>query len=177
MKNSYILALLLLFLLASCSSLKPEDFRGMKPHFDIINFFSGHTHSAGVMETRNGKPSERIITKTTGIYANGILSMEQDVIPENSKQSHRNFKFKLTDEHHVESTGSDISGTATGELYGSYFTWSYRLKLADKGFVKHVKITQYMYLMNDGKTLVIRSIFRKFGIIVKEITEQFHKDD
>jgi hypothetical protein len=40
-----------------------------------------------------------------------------------------------------------------------------------------VNITQHMYLMGDGKTLIIRSVFRKFGFIVTEITEQFHKDD
>ncbi len=177
MKNNYILALLVLFVLASCSTLKPENFRSSEPILDPVNFFGGHTHSAGVMEARNGKPSERITTKTTGVYANGILSIEQDLYPEKKKQNHRSFKLKLIDEHHVESTGSDISGTARGELYGNYFTWSFRLKIADKGLVQHVNMTQYMFLMPDGKTLIIRSVIRKFGIIVKEITEQFHKDD
>ena len=177
MKNNVIAALLSLFALAGCSSLKPESFSSTTPVIDPIKFFGGHTHSAGVIESRSGKPSERITTQTAGVFANGILSMEQDLHSEDSKPTHRNFKFKIIDAHHVEATGSDITGTAHGELYGNYFTWSFRLKVADKGLVQHVNMTQCMYLMPDGKTLIIRSIIRKFGIIVKEITEQFHKDD
>ncbi|MBK0384187.1 DUF3833 family protein [Pedobacter sp. SD-b] len=177
MKIKYLPALLILSFLASCSSLKPESFQGSEPQLDLMKFFAGHTHSSGVMEERNGKPSENIITKTTGTFANGVLNMEQDVIPENSKKSHRSFKLKRIDDHHVESTGSDISGKTIGTFYCNYFTWGYRLKLSGKGLVKHVNIKQYMYLMEGGKTLIVRSVFRKFGVIVTEITEQFHKDD
>ena len=177
MKISGISTFLTLLVLASCSSLKPESFSSTTPVLDPVKFFGGHTHSTGVIESSNGKPAERITTKTEGTYANGILSMEQDLHSEDSKPTHRNFNFKIIDAHHVEATGSDITGTAHGELYGNYFTWSFRLKVADKGLVQHANMTQCMYLMPDGKTLIIRSIIRKFGIIVKEITEQFHKDD
>jgi Protein of unknown function (DUF3833) len=177
MKISCISALLGLVVLASCSSLKPENFGDGTPALDPVKFFGGHTHSTGVIESRSGKPSERITTKTEGVYANGILNMEQDLQSENSKPTHRNFKLTIIDAHHVDATGSDVEGIAHGELYGNYFTWSFRLKVANKGLVKHVNMTQCMYLMPDGKTLIIRSIIRKAGIIVKEITEQFHKDN
>lgn len=177
MKNRCISVFLGFFVLASCSSLKPESFSSCTPVLDPVKFFGGHTHSTGVLEARNGKPSERITTKTEGVYANGILSMDQDLYSGESKHTHRNFKLKITDAHHVEATGSDVAGTAYGELYGNYFTWSFRLKVADKGLVQHVNMTQCMYLMPDGKTLIIRSIIKKFGITVKQITEQFHKDD
>ena len=177
MKNKCIPAFLVLFVLASCSTLKPESFGSSTPILDPVKFFGGHTHSAGVLESRRGKPSVRITTNTTGVYTNGILSIEQDLYPEKGKQNHRNFKLKLTDEHHVEGTGSDINGTAHGQLYGNYFTWSFRLRIAGKGLVQHVNMTQYMYLMPGGKTLIIRSVIRMFGITVKEITEQFYKDN
>lgn len=177
MKNNVICVFLSLLVLASCSSLKPESFSSTTPVIDPVKFFGGHTHSTGVIESRSGKPVERITTQTAGVFANGILSMEQDLHSEDSKPSHRNFNFKIIDAHHVDATGSDITGTAHGELYGNYFTWSFRLKVADKGLVQHATMTQCMYLMPDGKTLIIRSIIRKFGLIVREITEQFHKDD
>jgi starvation-inducible outer membrane lipoprotein len=37
------------------------------------------------------------------------------------------------------------------------------------------RLSQTMYLMPDGKTLIIRSIIRKFGVLVTQITEQFQK--
>lgn len=177
MKSNIFSFLSALIFLAGCSTLKPKTFETGAPTLDPVSFFGGHTHSAGVLEARSGRPSDRITTKTTGVFANGVLRIEQDLYPEHRKQNHRNFKLKLTDAHHVEGTGSDISGIAHGTLYGNYFTWRFRLKIADKGLLQHVNMSQYMYLMPDGKTLIIRSVIRKFGIIVKEITEQFHKDD
>ena len=177
MKNTVLAAFLSLFASTGCSSLKPESFSSTTSTTDPITFFGGHTHSTGVIESPNGKTVERITTQTAGVLANGILRMEQALHSEDSKPTHRNFTFKIIDAHHVDATGSDIAGTAHGQLYGNYFTWRFRLKIADKGLIHHVSMTQCMYLMPDGKTLIIRSIIRKFGIIVKEITEQFHKDD
>ncbi|MDB5201251.1 MAG: hypothetical protein JWQ27_660 [Ferruginibacter sp.] len=175
MKHSLLPLSLIIIVITSCSSLKPESFATSQPVLDPVKFFGGRTESAGVMESRGGKPTVRITTKTTGTYANGMLHIEQDLYPENKKQNHRSFNLKITDAHHVEGTGSDIQGTARGELYGNYFTWSFRLRIAEKGLVQHVKMTQYMYLMPDGQTLIIRSVVRKFGMIVTQITEQFHK--
>ena len=177
MKHNCVLAILIIVVFASCSSLKPENFSSGTPVVDPVKFFGGHTHSTGVLESRSGRPSDRITTKTSGKYANGILNIEQDLSPEKRKHNHRSFKLKLIDPHHVEGTGSDMSGVVRGTLYGNYFTWRFRMKIANKGLVQHVNMTQFMYLMPDGKTLIIRSVIRKFGIIVKEITEQFHKDD
>ena len=177
MKNNVIAAVLSLVILASCASLKPDSFSNTTSTTDPIKFFGGHTHSTGVIESPNGKPSERITTQTAGVFANGMLRMEQDLHSDDSKPTHRNFTFTIIDAHHVDATGSDIAGTAHGVLYGNYFTWSFRLKVANKGLIHHVNMTQHMYLMPDGKTLIIRSIIRKFGIIVKEITEQFYKED
>ncbi|MDB5271061.1 MAG: hypothetical protein JWP58_4101 [Hymenobacter sp.] len=177
MKNNALAACLSFFALVGCSSLKPESFSSTTSTTDPITFFGGHTHSTGVIESPSGQPAERITTQTAGVLANGTLRMEQDLHSEDSKPTHRTFTFNIIDAHHVDATGSDIAGTAHGKLYGNYFTWSFRLKVADKGPIHRVSMTQHMYLMPDGKTLIIRSIIRKFGITVKEITEQFHKDD
>lgn len=177
MKDNFISTFLLLIVLTGCSTLKPASFSSSEPILDPVKFFGGHTHSTGVLEGRSGKPADRITTKTEGVYANAVLSIAQDLYPEKGKPNHRSFILKLTDANHVEATGSDIVGIARGVLYGNYFTWRFRLKIANKGLVKHVNMTQYMYLMPDGKTLIIRSVIRKFGIIVKQITEQFHKED
>ena len=63
------------------------------------------------------RDSNRITTKTSGNFADGSLSIEQDLFQENKNPSHRTFKLKLIDAHHIEATGSDISGIAHGALY------------------------------------------------------------
>ena len=80
------------------------------------------------------------------------------------------------DEHHVDATANDIDGTAHGLLYGNLFSWTFRLKLANRKFIKHARMSQTMYLMPDGQTMIIRSVIRKFSFVVAQITEQFKKN-
>lgn len=142
MKYCSIIFLPLFLFLTGCSTLKPESFADNTTVLDPVKFFGGHTHSSGVLEAHSGKPSVRISTKTAGTFANGILHIEQDLYPERGKQNHRNFNLKLIDANHVEGTGSDISGTTHRKLYGNYFTWNFRLKIAEKGLVQYVNMTQ-----------------------------------
>ena len=173
--NLFFFAMICFFTM-SCTSLKPVAFINSEPKLDPVNFFGGTTHSSGVMESRGGKPSTPITTTTHGILKEGSLNLEQDLYPKGGKTNHRSWKLKQIDEHHLEATANDISGTAHGLLYGNYFNWTFRLKVADRKFIKHVRMSQNMYLMPAGNTMIIRSIIRKFGIILLEITEEFRKD-
>lgn len=156
--------------------MKPVAFKNAEPRLDPVKFFGGTTHSSGVMENHSGKPITKITTETKGTYTNGALNIEQDLYPEGGKKNHRSWMLHQVDEHHVDATANDIVGTAHGLLYGNYFTWTFRLKLADRKLIKHVSMSQTMYLMPGGNTMIIRSVIRKFGIIVQEITEEFRKD-
>jgi hypothetical protein len=40
----------------------------------------------------------------------------------------------------------------------------------------HVHMSQWMYLQQDGVTLVNRDTLTKAGLIIAEITEQFRKE-
>jgi hypothetical protein len=173
--NQLILITVTLFLLTGCASMKPATFENGQPKLDPVGFFGGRTKSAGVVETPGGKPSRRITTETQGTIKDGILSIEQNLYPEGQKKNHRVFILHQIDEHHVDATADDIVGTAHGLLYGNSFSWTFRHTLKGRKFIKHVRMTQYMYLMPDGKTLIIRSVVRKFGFVVAQITEQFVK--
>ncbi len=155
--------------------MKPAAFEKGNTKLDPLKFFVGPTHSSGVLENHGGKPTARITTETEGILKDDVLSIEQDLYPEGGKKNHRSWKLRQIDEHHVDATANDIVGTAHGLLYGNEFSWSFRLKLADRKFIKHVSMSQNMYLMPDGQTMIIRSVIRKFGIVVAQITEEFRK--
>ena len=159
----------------SCTSLKPAYFEKSELKLDPVGFFGGHTRSAGVIENRGGKPTVQITTKTTGTVKNGILYIEQDLFPEGGKKNHRSWQLKQIDEHHVDATANDIDGTAHGLLYGNEFSCQFRLKVTNRKIIRHVQMSQHMYLMPDGKTMIIRSVIRKFGITIMQITEQFEK--
>lgn len=156
--------------------MKPAAFENGKPSLNPVAFFGGHTSSTGVIETAGGKPSDRITTQTQGKLKDGVIYIEQDLYPEGKKKNHRVFVLHQIDEHHVDATADDISGTAHGLLYGNEFSWTFRRKMVGRKFIKHVRMTQNMYLMPDGQTMIVRSVIRKFGFVVAQITEQFKKD-
>ena len=155
--------------------MKPIAFENGEPKLDPVKFFGGKTRSTGVIESRGGKPATRITTETAGTLKNGLLYIEQDLYPEGKKKTHRVFILHQTDSHHVDATADDIAGTAHGLLYGNQFSWSFRHTLEGRKFIRHVRMSQTMLLMPDGRTMIIRSVIRKFGIVVAQITEQFQK--
>ena len=144
--------------------------------FDPIRFFSGHTHSEGYFEKRGGQPSQRITTETSGRMKDGVLYIEQDLKPEKGKPQHRSWQLRGGDGHTVSATANDIIGTAHGIIRGNMLQWSVHLALSPGNPLKNVRMTQYMYLQPDGRSLIIRSVIRKAGIVVAEVSEQFWKD-
>lgn len=171
----FIFLLGISFYLTGCASMKPADFEKGNSTAVPIQFFIGKTTSDGVVENRAGKPITRIKTETVGTVIDSIIQIEQDLYPEGGKKNHRSWQLRQIDEHHVDATANDIDGTAHGLLYGNNFSWAFRLKLTERKFIKHLRMSQNMYLMPDGNSMIIRSVLRKFGIVVVQITEEFQK--
>jgi len=170
--------ILLCVFFAACKAMPPRDFKGSNPVFDPILFFKGHTVSSGVIENRSGKPMQEISTRTEGKMKDNRLVIEQDLVFEkHQRHQHRSWQIVRLDEHHLYATANDIIGTAHGQLYGPMFQWSFRLKDASGNPLKTVRMSQCMYAQPDGKSVIIRTIIRKAGIIVVAITEQFCKTD
>ena len=167
--------ILLLILLSGCAAMKPADFEKGAPKGDPVQFFAGHTRSAGVVENRCGKPTARITTETMGIWKDSVLSIEQYLYPEGGKKNHRSWKLSQVDEHHLQATANDIDGTAHGLLYGNVVSWTFRLKMQQRKIIRHVRMSQEFYLMPGGQTMIIRSVIRKFSFVVAQITEEFRK--
>ena len=156
--------------------MKLADFERGNYKSDPVKFFIGKTTSDGVIENHAGKPTARIKTETEGTLKDGIINIEQDLYPEGGKKNHRSWQLRQIDEHHVNATANDIDGTAYGLLYGNNFSWTFRLKLPQRKFIRHLRMSQNMYLMPDGNSMIIRSVLRKFGITVVQITEEFQKN-
>ena len=164
------------FLITGCAATKPEAFKDGTPVLDPVAFFTGHVHSTGFFEHRGGMPARRITTETTGILKDSVLYVEQDLAPEGGRRWHRSWQLYKTDVHHINATANDMLGSAHGLAYGNVFRWSFRLALSPGNPLKNVRMTQAMYLQPDGRSLIIRSVIRKAGIVVAQVTEQFWKD-
>ncbi len=155
--------------------MKVSEFERGQPEFQPTKFFTGQTRSFGVMENRGGTPKQVVRTETTGRWEGDTLRLEQDLVLGDSKPQHRSWRIRKLDAHRYEATANDIVGTVQGEAYGNVFHWSFRLALAPGNPLANVRMSQWMYLQADGKTMVNHSTISKFGIIVAQVTEQFRK--
>ena len=167
----HYLFIVLLVTATGCAGTKSIYFSKTNTNTDPVQFFIGHTHSAGVLENAGGKPTAEVKTKTFGIVKKDSILIEQDLF-QDGKKNHRSWKLLKVDANHVDGTANNIAGIAHGLLNGNTFSWTFRFKLPERKFIKHVRMTQYMMTMPGGQTMIIRSIIRKFGFKVAQITEE-----
>lgn len=176
-RRTFLLAPLVLALaLAGCASQPLRTFADVRPVFRPEQYFAGQTHSWGVFEKRKGEPTKIILTKTTGVWDGTALRFEQDIIfPAENKKSHRTWLIRRVDDRHYTATGTGIVGTARGEATGNAFHLEFTLDALPGNPLGHVHMSQWMYLQEDGTTLINRATVTKAGIILAHITEQFRK--
>ncbi len=156
--------------------MQPTQFAEERPLLDPVKYFTGATNSSGVMETRAGDPMRRVTTKTNGKLDGGVLFLEQDLAFSDGTKQHRSWRIRGLDAHHFEASANDMVGTARGEAYGNCFHWSFTLALSPGNPLGNVRMTQWMYLQPDGRTLLNHSTIRKFGLVVAQVTEQFRRE-
>ncbi|MDQ6913260.1 MAG: DUF3833 domain-containing protein [Verrucomicrobiota bacterium] len=154
--------------------MKVSDFQRGQPEFQPTKFFAGQTSSFGVMENPGGAPKQTVTTETKGRWDGDTLRLAQDLTVGGSEQ-HRSWRIRKLDAHHYEATANDVVGTARGEAYGNIFHWTFTLALSPGNPLGNVRMSQWMYLQPDGKTMVNHSTITKFGIVVAQVTEQFRK--
>lgn len=172
-------AALCLALTTSCGTVRPTDFSSGTPNFDPIVYFTGKTESAGVRENRRGTPVEQVFTSTTGKMVDGTLEMKQDlrfVTPEKTTTSRRTWRMRKTGPHSYEASANDMVGSATGQSSGNSFHWNFPLQLKPGNPLTNIRMSQWMYLQPDGKTMMNHTTITKAGIVVGQVSEVFSKD-
>ncbi|MEO8715235.1 MAG: DUF3833 family protein [Acetobacteraceae bacterium] len=165
--------LALLVVLCGCSDPLPVgSFAGTGPEFDPVRFFTGHTASWGVLENRDGAPSQLVRTDCMGEPDGpGGLHMIQHLTFSDGKAQTRDWHLRRTGPHRFEGTANDMVGTTVGETAGPAFHWRWTLA---GDLLQNVTLDQWMYLMPNG-AMVNRTTVSKLGFILAEVTEQFER--
>ncbi len=161
--------------LAACDGSPPpiERFTGGAPQFDPVRFFTGHVRSWGVIEDRSGGPTGRVTTDCRGDAEgeDGLRMVQRLAMDDGSTQT-REWHMRRTGPHSYEATANDMVGVAHGEARGRAFHWEWVLATSPGNPLRNVVMEQWMYLMDDG-AMVNRTIVRKLGLTLIEVTEQF----
>ena len=155
--------------------MRPADFRDAEPAFDPIDYLTGPVSSWGVIESRTGEPLRRFRTEVVGTPArDGTLRLDQHFVFENGDTEDRTWALTRTDSHTIQATSPDVSGVASGEVWGNAFHYSYILKTNPGNPFTNVRMNHWMYLQRDG-TVINRVRVSKLGITLRTITEVFRR--
>lgn len=146
---------------------------GSLPAFDPIAFFDGHTRSLGVIESRSGAPTERIVTDSRADKeGTDRLRMVQHLTFQDGTTQERDWTLWRSGPNRFDATANDMVGTANGESDGGIFRWQWVLARSPGNALMNVTMRQWMYRMEDG-SVMIRTTVSKFGFIVAEVSEHF----
>jgi Protein of unknown function (DUF3833) len=163
-------------LFAGCG-LRTEAAAGADPAFDPIAFFSGHTQSWGVIESRAGAPTAWVVTRSHGeMDGDGRLRMVQRLSFQDGTTQQRDWTLWRNGSARFDATANDMVGTARGEVNGRMFHWRWVLARSPGNALMNLTMNQWMYRMEDG-SVTIRTTVSKLGFIVAEVTEQFTRGE
>ena len=168
------IALAMCVCLMSCGKpMTMTGFTGTAPAFDPLVYWTGHTRSWGVVENRNGTPSEIVQTDCVG-EAEGAdgLHMRQTLTEGDGTVTRRDWHLRRVSAGHFTATANDMVGVAEGVAVGRVFHWSWVWARRPGNALFDVTMSQWMYGMADG-TMMNRTMVSKLGVIVAEVSEQF----
>ena len=163
-------------LLTACSPLVVRDFAGTSPVFAPERFFEGATSSWGVIEGRSGEPLRSLRTETSGrVAGDGALELDQTLTFGDGEVRRRSWRLVRVGEGKYRATASDISGEAVGEASGRALRMEYALQLAPGSRWRTAHATHWMYLADDGETMLNRVVLSKFGVVLATVSETFRR--
>ncbi len=162
-------------LLPSCASLQPGDFAKASPKLEPDKYFEGPVRSWGVIETRSGAPRTQLRATLFGQREGQEMVLTQDFTFADGRTLERVWRFRRREEGRYSATADGVIGAAVGIASGNSFHWEYMLELRPGNPLSRVRMQHWMYLLDDGETLLNRVVIRKFGIVVGQVTEYFRK--
>jgi hypothetical protein len=169
-----VLAGIAILMLTACASVVPQDYSAEKPALDLREYFNGNVDAWGIVQDRSGKVIKRMSVEMTCAWSGDTGTLDERFTYADGSKETRVWTIRKNGNRYV-GTAADVVGEAKGEAAGNTLRWNYVLdaKREDGGTI-HLDMDDWMWLV-DGKTLVNRTSFSKFGIKFGEVTIFFRK--
>lgn len=165
----------LTLLLASCGSVSLQKYEKETPALDLRTYFNGPLQAWGMFQKRDGDIVKRFHVQLQGTWQGDTGRLEETFTYSDGSTQQRIWNLTRIDEHHYEGTAADVKGKALGEVWGNTLRWQYVLRLPVDGQEYEVEFDDWMVLM-DNEVLLNRSIMRKFGVELGQVTLSFRKE-
>jgi hypothetical protein len=173
--KTYGLLILLTFgLLVSGCSATINDYQDERPILDMQKYFNGPLEAWGMFQNRSGKVVKRFHVQMQGEWQGNQGVLDERFTYADGSTQQRIWSLTKLDQHRYSGTADDVVGEATGVAYGNALYWSYTMALEVDGEVYNVNFDDWMYMI-DQNTVINRSVMKKLGITLGEVTLVFHR--
>lgn len=176
-KHSKILTFTIIFMVgsfASGCSATIEDYQGESPRLDMASYFNGPLEAWGMFQNRSGKVVKRFHVKMHGQWQNNQGVLDEHFTYADGTTQRRIWTLTKLDENRYSGTADDVVGNAQGVAYGNALFWTYTMALEVDGKVYNVDFDDWMYMV-DKNTVINRSVMKKLGFTLGEVTLVFHR--
>ena len=170
-----ILLLACMLVLVGCNSMKPEQFKGAEPAFDLFGFFEGNVKAWGIFEDRFGNLRRQFTVDIKGSVADNRLTLDENFAYADGEIDRRIWKITRLSQHQYEGRADDIVGVATGSMYGNAFNWVYEMDLDVGESTWRVKFDDWLY-RQPGDVVINKATVTRWGIKIGTVTLFFKKD-
>lgn len=147
---------------------KPQDYTDTKPNFDIRTHLNGTIACEGVIYRPFGRVASRFVATFTAQWDGNFGEMEEVFQYDSGATQTRQWVLHVNPDGQITARAPDLIGRAHGQQTGATVKLNYRIQLQEDAGGHVLKVTDWMYLMENG-VIINRSQMRKFGIKVAEL--------
>lgn len=169
-----LMAAIVIFGLAGCSSPEINAYREEKPSLDLQQYFNGTLDAWGVFQDRAGMVEKRFHVVIDAKWQGDVGTLDEKFSWSDGTQSRRVWTLTKQANGTFIGRADDVIGEAHGELAGNALRWRYVLALPVDDAIYHVDFDDWMFLMND-RVMLNRSYMSKWGFRLGEVTLTFIK--
>ncbi|MFV8816589.1 DUF3833 domain-containing protein [Haliea sp. E17] len=168
MRYFTVVFLLLLPILAACSSVEVEDYASNQPLMDPRTFFSGPLVAHGVIKDRSGKVFRRFTADILGHWQGETGTLEEDFRFADGETERRVWTLRKHADGHYTATAGDVIGEGRASVAGNAMFLDYVLRVPWRDGSIDLHVDDRMYLVNED-VLINESVMSKFGFRVGSI--------
>jgi hypothetical protein len=152
----------------SFAAQSPADYAGKGPTFDLRRHLQGPLICEGMVFGPTGRVTSRFVADMDGVWDGDRGTLRERFRYDNGRIQTREWRLTALPGGEIKAEADDVPGHGTGRAEGSAVMLRYRIRLDPEAGGHTLDVTDWMYLLDNG-TILNRSQFRKFGIMVAEL--------
>ncbi|NMG75964.1 DUF3833 family protein [Aromatoleum diolicum] len=160
--------------LGGCAGVEVRKYAAEKPQLDLRSYFNGTLDAHGMFQDRSGEVVKRFHVVIDARWQGDVGTLDERFTYSDGSTQRRVWTLTRHDAQRYSGRADDVVGEARGEASGNALRWRYVLMLPVDGKVYHVDFDDWMFLIDD-KVMLNRSVMRKFGFRLGEVTLSFTK--